>query len=64
MSTQPSPSQYGFTDLNNTNTFNMSIGDSTSNFSGGNSSFMNSSRLSQGSAGRGGTSKGVQDKCV
>ena len=27
VSTQPSPGQYGFTELNNTNTFNMSIGD-------------------------------------
>ena len=37
-STQPSPSQYGFTDLNNTNTFNMSLADSASNISA-NSSF-------------------------
>ena len=43
----------------------MSIADSASNFSGGNSSFMNSSRFSLGggSAGRQG-SKTVQDKCV
>ena len=27
VSTSPSPGQYGYTDLNNTNTFNMSIGD-------------------------------------
>ena len=27
VSTSPSPGQYGFTDMNNTNTFNMSIGD-------------------------------------
>jgi len=51
VSTAPSPSQYGFTDLNNTNTFNLSIADSTSNFSGGNSSFMNSSRISLSSVG-------------
>lgn len=66
VSTSPSPSQYGFTDLNNTNTFNMSMADSASNFSGGNSSFMNSSRLSSGTRGGGGTSgsKAPQDKCV
>lgn len=63
VSTQPSPSQYGFTDMNNTNTFNMSIVDSASNFSG---SFMNSSRVSQGGSGgrTGGSAKSVQDKCV
>lgn len=65
VSTAPSPGQYGFTDLNNTNTFNMSMADSVSNYSGGNSSFMNSSRMSLGSAagGRSG-SKPTQDKCV
>lgn len=43
----------------------MSIADSASNFSGGNSSFMNSSRVSLGggSAGRAG-GKTTQDKCV
>ena len=67
VSTAPSPSQYGFTDLNNTNQFNMSM-DSASNYSGGNSSFMNTSRMSMGSGGgrHGGIggSKTTQDKCV
>ena len=65
VSTAPSPSQYGFTDLNNTNTFNMSIADSASNFSGAaGSSFLNSSRVSAASGKGPGRSSSVQDKCV
>ena len=42
------------------------MADSMSNFSGGNSSFINSSRMSLGSAAGGGRSgsKPTQDKCV
>ena len=70
VSTQPSPSQYGFTDLNNTNTFNMSLADSTSNISA-NSSFnmnntsMNRSINSTAQMHSGGSAaKSIQDKCV
>ena len=70
-SSLPSPSQYGFTDLNNTNTFNMSLADSASNISA-NSSFnmgnvsmnrsINASQL--GGSASGNSKSSVQDKCV
>ena len=73
VSIQPSPSQYGFTDLNNTNTFNMSLADSASNISANSSFDMRNTSMNRsintsqfvGSGGGGGSgAKSVQDKCV
>jgi len=75
VSSQPSSTQLGI-DLNNTNTFNMSIGDMTERTSNGGRSYIPADSLSQSSVnagssgGRGAqggmqqSSSAVQDKCV
>ena len=71
VSTSPSPGQYGFTDMNNTNTFNMSIGDMSATQGsislGGTSPRGNmtlASARSNTSANNGTQRPSQQDKCV